>query len=143
MTQEERDNILLDLKNDFGGVRDDVQNLKNDMQSMKDDMQSIKDDIQDMKDDMQNINDDMQNMKDDMQSMKDDMQDMKDDIRNLNRSVAKIEVEHGEKLDILFDYFVDNSKRFESQDKKIESLNKIVTKHSAEIYSLNSKVSNI
>ena len=50
-----------------------------------------------------NISNDMNNIKNDMNNIKNDMKEIKKEQRNLSRTVAKIEVEHGEKLQILLD----------------------------------------
>ena len=43
------------------------------------------------------------NISNDMNNIKNDMKEIKKEQRNLSRTVAKIEVEHGEKLQILLD----------------------------------------
>ena len=47
-----------------------------------------------------NMANDMKNVKNDMKNVKNDMKEIKEEQRNLSRTVAKIEVEHGEKLQI-------------------------------------------
>lgn len=67
-------------------------------------------------------------------------EEMKIDLRNLSQTVAKIEVEHGEKIQILLDVVTSHSKKFDSIDERLESIETKIDRHSDEIYCLNSKV---
>ena len=67
---------------------------------------------------------------------------IKQELRNISGSVARIEVEHGEKLVALFDAFKVNTEKIEKQDKRITKCEKIVDKHDDQIYILNSKTQN-
>ena len=68
--------------------------------------------------------------------------EIKQELRNISGSVARIEVEHGEKLAILFDAFKINTEKIEEQDKRITTCEKILEKHDHQIYILNSKIQN-
>lgn len=68
------------------------------------------------------------------------LKDTNQELERLSQSVAKIEVEHGEKIQILLDVVTSYSKRFDSIDKRLESIETKVDRHSDEIYYLNSKV---
>lgn len=68
--------------------------------------------------------------------------EIKQELRNISGSVARIEVEHGEKLAILFDAFKANTEKIEEQNKRITKCEKILEKHDHQIYILNSKVQN-
>lgn len=67
-------------------------------------------------------------------------EEIKSDLRNLSQTVAKIEVEHGEKIQILLDVVTSHSKKFDSIDGRLESIETKIDRHSDEIYCLNSKV---
>ena len=68
--------------------------------------------------------------------------EIKQELRNISGSVARIEVEHGEKLAILFDAFKVNTEKIEEQNKRITKCEKILEKHDHQIYILNSKIQN-
>ena len=68
--------------------------------------------------------------------------EIKQELRNISGSVARIEVEHGEKLAILFDAFKANTEKIEEQNKRITKCEKILEKHDHQIYILNSKIQN-
>ena len=65
---------------------------------------------------------------------------MKEELRKISGSVARIEVEHGEKLMALFDAFKVHSEKISEQDSKIEKIEKRLQKHDDMLYFLNQKV---
>ena len=68
--------------------------------------------------------------------------EIKQELRNISGSVARIEVEHGEKLAVLFDAFKVNTEKIEEQNKRLTKCEKMLEKHDHQIYILNSKLQN-
>ena len=62
------------------------------------------------------------------------------DLDNLSLAVARIEVEHGEKLDILLDVVTGHTEKFNSVNKRVEKCEKRLDNHDDKIYALNSAV---
>lgn len=73
---------------------------------------------QEMKSDIQGMKSDIQGIKTEMQGMKADIQGMKAEMQQLNHRIAKIEEEHGKKLDALFD-------GYRLLSEKIDQLSKV------------------
>lgn len=69
--------------------------------------------------------------------------DMQEDIRNISRSVAVIEVEHGKKLDILFEALGINSDNIEANKKRIKKCERKIERNEAEIYYLKTHLSKV
>ena len=69
--------------------------------------------------------------------------EMKEDLRNLSRTVAKIEVEHGEKLQILLDEVTGQEQKNKEFEKRFEDDERILNRHSDEIYYLKLKENKI
>ena len=67
-------------------------------------------------------------------------EEIKSDLRNLSQTVAKIEVDHGQKLEILLDVVTSHTEKFESIEKILDKHENKLNKHDDEIYYLNSKV---
>lgn len=65
---------------------------------------------------------------------------IEEELRTLSGRVAIIEKEHGEKLQILLDVVTGNSKKSKELEKRIEKDEKIINRHSDEIYYLKEKV---
>ena len=68
---------------------------------------------------------------------------MQEDIRNISRSVAVIEVEHGKKLDILFEALGINSDNIEANKKRIKKCERKIERNEAEIYYLKTHLSKV
>ena len=100
MTDKERDELLINMANDMKNVKNDMNNVKNDMKERDVILQKLSDDMKERDKLLINISNDMNKMKNDMNNMKNEMKDIKEEQRSLSRTVAKIEVEHGEKLQI-------------------------------------------
>ena len=65
---------------------------------------------------------------------------MQKEIQKISKTVAVIEVEHGKKLEALFDAFSMHSEKIESILNRISSCESRLDKHDDEIYYLNSKI---
>lgn len=72
--------------------------------------------------------------------LKKGQEEMKYELRKLSLTVAKIEVEHGHKLEALFDAFKMHSEKFDSTEKRLNSCEEKIEKHDDQIYYLKSKV---
>ena len=59
--------------------------------------------------------------------------EMQSDIRNISRSVAVIEKEHGEKLQILLDAFVGHQERSQINEQRINCCERKLEKHDLQI----------
>ena len=75
-----------------------------------------------------------------MQEQLKSIPEMKEELRRISRSVARIEVEHGEKLQILFDAFKTHSEKLEEHEKRINMCGKHIENQDDQIYYLKSKV---
>ena len=111
MTDKERDELLINMAND-------MKNVKNDMKERDVILQKLSDDMKE-RDKL------LTNMANDMNNMQNEMKEIKEEQRNLSRTVAKIEVEHGEKLQILLDVVTgqeEKNKEFERRFEEKENL---------------------
>lgn len=72
--------------------------------------------------------------------VKEELTEVKEDVRNISRTVAKIEVEHGEKLQALFDGFQAQDEKKEELKKRIKICEKKIDKQGDKIYYLSSIV---
>ena len=61
------------------------------------------------------------------------------ELKNLSKSIAKLEVEHGQKIDTLIDITSSILERLDSLEKNFESNNEELDKHSNQIWNLESK----
>lgn len=87
-----------------------------------------------------NMANDMNKMKNDMDNVKNEIKEIKEEQRNLSRTVAKIEVEHGEKLQILLDVVTAHKEKHKEFERRFEEHEKILSEHDDEIYYLKEKI---
>ena len=118
MTDKERDELLINMANDMKKRDELLINMANDVKNLKNDMK---------------------NVKNDMNNVKSDIKEIKKEQRSLNRAVAKIEVEHGEKLQILLDVVTGQEEKNEEFERRFEEDEKILDRHSDQIYYLQLK----
>lgn len=126
MTQEERDQLLLDLKTGqeklFKG-QDELFKGQDELFKGQEELSKGQKEILGR-----------------VENLEYGLKDTNQELKRLSQSVAKIEVDHGEKIQILLDVVTSHSKRFDSIDKRLESIETKADRHSDEIYYLNSKV---
>ncbi len=132
MTDKERDELLINMANDMKNVKNDMNNVKNDMKERDVILQKLSDDMKERDVILQKLSNDMNNMKN-------EIKEIKEEQRNLSRTVAKIEVEHGEKLQILLDVVTGQDEKNKEFEKRFEEDEKILYRHSDQIYYLQLK----
>ena len=67
-------------------------------------------------------------------------QNMDNKLDKISQSVAVIEKDHGEKLQVLLDVVTEHIKKFDSENSKIEKCEERLDDHDNKIYALNSIV---
>ena len=146
MTDKERDELLINMANDMKNVKNDMKerdelliNMSNDMNKMKSDMNNMKSDMNNMKSDMKERDKILINLSNQVNKMNNDIKEIKEEQRSLSRAVAKIEVEHGEKLQILLDVVTGQEEKNEEFERRFEEDEKILDRHSDQIYYLQLK----
>ena len=96
-------------------------------------------DIKNVKNDIKNVKNDMKEKDFTLQNMNKEIKEIKEEQRNLSRTVAKIEVEHGEKLQILLDVVTGQEEKNKEFERRFKEDEKILDKHSDQIYYLQLK----
>lgn len=119
MTQEERDNILLELVSEVKGLGTAVRNLETKVGNLETEVTELKTTVK---------------------NLETEVTGLKTTVDRIDQTVMRIEVEHGEKLQILFDADLYKREKFDSQGHTLERHEKILDKQSDEIYLLKSKV---
>lgn len=154
------DEILLKIYEEQQLIKkqlEDVPNMKSNMVIMQDSIVTMQDSIVTMQDrivEMQNIIVTMQGniveMQENIATMQSDIKviqksikeipKIKIELRKISKTVAKIEVEHGEKLQILFDAFKVHDQKIDRIEQKLDNHAKIINRHSDEIFYLKNKL---
>ena len=72
--------------------------------------------------------------------IEENQQDMKTEMTKISQTVARIEVEHGEKHEILLDVVTGHTKQISSIKERVEKCEKRLDNHDDKFYVLNSAV---
>ena len=86
---------------------------------------------------------DIESMQEDIKKLQDSYEELYTETRNISRAVARIEVEHGEKLAILFDAVTGNIEKQEKLENRLDKCEKRIDDNDHQIYFLNSKIRNL
>lgn len=140
MTDKERDNLLISMSKQMKEIDSRMNNRDELLINMSNNMNKMNNDINKMNEDMNKMEENMNKMSKDMDKMKTEMKEVKEEQRNLSRAVAKIEVKHGEKLQILLDVVTGQEEKNKEFEKRFEEDEKILSNHDDEIYYLKEKI---
>ena len=116
MTEKERDELLIAMKNE-AKERDEV-------------LVSIKNELKDFKN----------QVNEGFISVRKEISDVKGELDKLNNTVTRMEVEHGEKIQALFDAFKMSDQRHMNHENRITICENKINRHDDEIYYLNQKI---
>ena len=72
--------------------------------------------------------------------IEENQQEMKTEMTKISQTVARIEVEHGEKLEILLDVVTGHTKQISSIKERVEKCEKRLDNHEDKFYVVNSAV---
>lgn len=110
-----------------------IKELSNKMDNMQKDVDEIKEVIPEMQEKIAIIPELQKEIKNITQII---IPEMQVEIRKISKSVAVIEVEHGEKLDLLFDIFDMHEEKLKSNERRIHLCERHLDRHDDEIYYL-------
>ena len=119
MTDKERDELLINIFNDVKNVKNDVKELKSNVKEIEGNMNKMQGNIKEIECNMNKI--------------ENRVNEIEKEQRNLSITVAKIEVEHGEKLQILLDVVTGQEEKNKEFERRFEEDEKILDRHSDQI----------
>lgn len=125
MTETQRDELLLNMSNQ---IKEQNEHMKKHDELLINISKHMKEQDEHMK-----KHDDL------FEKVFSEIKEVKEEQRNLSRTVAKIEVEHGEKLQILLDVVTGQEQKNKEFEKRFEDNERILDRHSDEIYYLKLK----
>ena len=147
MTQEERDKILLDLKNGQEELKVRFDNLDRRVGNLEEGQEKLITRVGNLEEGQEKLITRVGNLEEGQEELitrvanvENGQTEIKQDLRNLSETVARIEVEHGEKLQIIMDVLTSYPQKFDSSEKRIDECESRLDKQADEIYYLNSKV---
>ena len=153
MTETQRDELLLNMSNQIKEQNEHMKehdelllNMSNQIKEQNEHLKKHDDLLADMSNHLKKHDDLLADMSSHLKKHDDlfekvfsEIKEVKEEQRNLSRTVAKIEVEHGEKLQILLDVVTGQEQKNKEFEKRFEDNERILDRHSDEIYYLKLK----
>ena len=140
MTDRERDELLINIFNDVKNVKNDVKELKSNVKEIEGNMNKMQDNINEMQDNINEMQDNMNKTQGNINKIENKLNEIEKEQRNLSRTVAKIEYEHGNKLQAILDVLCGQQQKNEEFEEKFNEHDKILSKHDDEIFYLKEKI---
>ena len=119
MTQEDKDNLLLNIYKEQKQIRKEITKVQEEIIEIQKEIIKIQNDIS---------------------KLKKQTEVLWKETRNISGRVTVIEQLHGEKIQILLDVATGHIEKFDKQDKRIAVCENKIEKNSSKIYYLEDKV---
>ena len=146
MTETQRDELLLNMSNQIkeqnGHMKEHDElllNMSNQIKEQNEHMKKHDELLINISKHMKEQDEHMKKHDELFEKVFSEIKEVKEEQRNLSRTVAKIEVEHGEKLQILLDVVTGQEQKNKEFEKRFEDNERILDRHSDEIYYLKLK----
>lgn len=133
MENTEKSEILLaikELSNKIDDMQKDVDEIKGVIPEMQENIEQLTIVVSELQENVIQLQKEMKNITQII------IPEMQVEIRKISKSVAVIEVEHGEKLDLLFDIFDMHEEKLKSNERRIHLCERHLDRHDDEIYYL-------
>ena len=141
------DNIIVqhldDFKEQVNNRLDRIEEQTKVIPEMQNNIESMQSTIKLMQNDIKELQNNYKELNNKYKELNNKYKELYDEIRNISRTVAKIEVEHGEKLAILFDAVTGNIEKQEKLENRLDKCEKRIDDNDHQIYFLNSKIRNL
>ena len=141
------DNIIVqhldDFKEQVNNRLDRIEEQTKAIPEMQSNIVNMQSNIESLQSTIKLMQNDIKELQNNYKELNNKYKELYDEIRNISRNVAKIEVEHGEKLAILFDAVTGNIEKQEKLENRLDKCEKRIDDNDHQIYFLNSKIQNL
>ena len=120
-----------------------IPEMQSNIENMQSTIKQMQNDIKELQNNYKELNNKYKELNNKYKELHNKYKELYDEIRNISRTVAKIEVEHGEKLAILFDAVTGNIEKQEKLENRLDKCEKRIDDNDHQIYFLNSKIQNL
>ena len=124
-------------------MQSNIVNMQSNIESLQSTIKLMQNDIKELQNNYKELNNKYKELNNKYKELNNKYKELYDEIRNISRTVAKIEVEHGEKLAILFDAVTGNIEKQEKLENRLDKCEKRIDDNDHQIYFLNSKIRNL
>ena len=121
------------VKQEIGGIKQDIVGLKQEVSGIKQDISGLKQEVSGVKQDISGLKQEVSGLKQDMAAMNKRMDGLEKNQHDLQATVARIEVDHGNKLTALLDGYHHNAESLERVEIRLERVEAKIESHDIQI----------
>ena len=131
---------VIDLKKEVIELKERVTKLEERVGKLEERVGSLEEKVERLEERVGKLEEKVEKLEEKVGCLEDDGISLKEELRKISKSLAVIEVEHGNKLDILIDITKLHQEKFIAIEERIKSCENEIENNSNKIYYLNSKV---
>ena len=140
MSQEEMGNLMLEMKEDNKKMSETLQEIKEHNKKTDETLKEIREQNKKTDETLKEIREHNKNTDKTLEEMKKDISELKQETRKISGSVAVIEHQHGEKIQVLLDGHNGILSKLDSINKRFESDEERLDNHTFRIAALETKI---
>ena len=138
--QKKTNEIINGMGKEINGMGREIKGVKKEIKGIDEKLNGLEEKVdlgfEDLASEIRKVNARVDNLDLEGKDTREIIKIIQQEIRRLGGDIAVIQHEHGKKLDILFDAVTGNEERNKESKERFENIEKILEKHSDEIYYL-------
>ena len=138
--QKKTNEIINGMGKEINGMGREIKGVKKEIKGIDERLNGLEEKVdlgfEDLASEIRKVNARVDNLDLEGKDTREIIKIIQQEIRRLGGDIAVIQHEHGKKLDILFDVVTGNEERNKESKERFENIEKILEKHSDEIYYL-------
>ena len=138
--QKKTNEIINGMGKEINGMGREIKGVKKEIKGIDERLNGLEEKVdlgfEDLANEIRKVNARVDNLDLEGKDTREIIKIIQQEIRRLGGDIAVIQHEHGKKLDILFDVVTGNEERNKETQERFENIEKILEKHSNEIYYL-------
>lgn len=138
--QKKTNEIINGMGKEINGMGREIKGVKKEIKGIDERLNGLEEKVdlgfEDLASEIRKVNARVDNLDLEGKDTREIIKIIQQEIRRLGGDIAVIQHEHGKKLDILFDVVTGNEERNKENQERFENIEKILEKHSNEIYYL-------
>ena len=128
-------------------MKKEQQEMKNEQYDMKSNIQNIEKNVKQIEKTLYKVKDNQEEiyailnvMDNEQKKMKKEQKETKEELTRLGNTVTRIEVEHGEKINLILEVLVGHTDKLNKHEKRFEKGKNIIDMQNCKIYGIEQKI---
>lgn len=138
--QKKTNEIINGMGKEMNGMEKEIKGMKKEIKRIDERLNGLEEKVdvgfKELANEIKKVNIRVDNLELEGKDTREIIKIMQEEIRRLGKDIAVIQQEHGKKLDMLFDAVTGNEERNKEIQERLNNVEKILEKHSSQIYYL-------